>query len=150
MEILNYFDNIDMEDELEASDIRDLINEIQAFYQKCFSAGINISIIDDIIIKKIKEEAAEIAKAMNRLQSDYSDEDDVSVMYAFSSNPIGTVLPFLEILKKANTDIDTAYEQMHNEKESLTCKGNWNDNVDPRFEQQQGNFDTLFAELREV
>lgn len=150
MEILNYFDNIDMEDELEASDIRDLINEIQAFYQKCFSAGINISIIDDIIIKKIKEEAAEIAKAMNRLQSDYSDEDDVSVMYAFSSNPIGTVLPFLEILKKANTDIDTAYEQMHNEKESLTRKGNWNDNVDPRFEQQQGNFDTLFAELREV
>lgn len=150
MEILNYFENIDMEDELEASDIRDLINEIQGFYQKCFAVGINISIIDDVKIKKIKETASEIEKAMNILQSDYSDEDDISVLYAFSSNPIGTVLPFLEMLQKANIDIDTAYEQMHNEKESLTRKGNWSENVDPRFKEQQVAFDTLFAELREV
>lgn len=150
MEILNYFDNIDMEDELEASDIRDLINEIQNFYQRCFAVGINISIIDDVQIKKIKDSASAIAKAMLILQKDYSGEDDISVLYAFSSNPIGVVLPFLEMLRKANKDIDTAYEQMQNEKESLTRKGNWNDNVDPRFEQQQGNFDTLFAELREV
>ena len=150
MEILNYFDNIDMEDELEVSDIRDLINEIQNFYQRCFAVGINISIIDDVQIKKIKDSASAIAKAMLILQKDYSGEDDISVLYAFSSNPIGVVLPFLEMLRKANKDIDTAYEQMQNEKESLTRKGNWNDNVDPRFEQQQGNFDTLFAELREV
>lgn len=150
MEILNYFENIDMEDELEASDIRDLINEIQGFYQKCFAVGINISSIDDIKTKKIKESASDIAKAMNILQKDYSGEDDISVLYAFSSNPIGTVLPFLKMLQKANEDIDTAREQMQSEKESLTRKGNWSNNVDPRFGQQQRDFDTLFAELREV
>lgn len=150
MEILNYFENIDMEDELEASDIRDLINEIQGFYQKCFAVGINISSIDDIKTKKIKESASDIAKAMNILQKDYSGEDDISVLYVFSSNPIGTVLPFLKMLQKANEDIDTAREQMQSEKESLTRKGNWSNNVDPRFEQQQRDFDTLFAELREV
>lgn len=87
---------------------------------------------------------------MCALQKDYSDEDDISVLYAFSSNPIGVVFPFLEMLRKANKDIDTAYEQMHSEKESLTRKGNWNDNIDPRFEQQQEAFEKLFAELKEV
>ena len=127
-----------------------IIIDFRGFYQKCFAVGINISIIDDVKIKKIKETASEIEKAMNILQSDCSDEDDISVLYAFSSNPIGTVLPFLEMLQKANIDIDTAYEQMHNEKESLTRKGNWSENVDPRFKEQQVAFDTLFAELREV
>lgn len=150
VDILSYFENIDIEDELEASDIRDLINEIQNFYQRCFAVGINISIIDDVQIKKIKDSASAIAKAMLILQKDYSGEDDISVLYAFSSNPIGVVLPFLEMLKKANKDIETAYDQMNNEKETLTRKGNWNDNVDPRFEQQQEAFDSLYAELKEV
>lgn len=150
VDILSYFENIDIEDELEASDIRDIINEIQSFYQRCFAVGINISIIDDAQIKKIKDSASAIAKAMLILQKDYSDEDDISVLYAFSSNPIGVVLPFLEMLRKANKDIDTAYEQMQNEKESLTRKGNWNDNVDPRFEQQQEAFEALYAEIKEV
>lgn len=150
VDILSFFENIDMEDELEASDIRDLINDIQEFYQKCFAVGINISIIEDAKLKKIKESASNIAKAMCILQKDFSDEDDISILYAFSSNPIGAVLPFLEILKKADKDIDTAYGQMHSEKESLTRKGNWNDNIDPRFEQQHGEFESLFAELKEV
>ena len=150
LDILSFFENIDIEDELEASDIRDLINDIQGFYQRCFAGGINISIADDVKLKKLKESASDIARAMNILQKDYSDEDDISVLYAFSSNPIGVVLPFLEILRKANKDIDTAYEQMYSEKESLTRKGSWNDNVDPRFEQQREDFEMLFAELKEV
>ena len=123
VDILSYFENIDIEDELEASDIRDLINEIQNFYQR---------------------------KAMLILQKDYSGEDDISVLYAFSSNPIGVVLPFLEMLRKANKDIDTAYEQMQNEKEALTRKGIWNDNIDERFGQQQEAFEVLCAEMQEV
>lgn len=149
VDILSFFENIDIEDELEASDIRDLINDIQSFYQKCYAVGINISMIDDAKLKKLKDSASDIAKAMCSLQKDYSDEDDISVLYAFSSNPIGVVLPFLEMLRKANKDIDTVYEQMHSEKESLTRKGNWNDNIDPRFEQQQETFEALFAELKE-
>ena len=150
VDILSYFENIDIEDELEASDIRDLINEIQNFYQRCFAVGINISIIDDVQIKKIKDSASAIAKAMLILQKDYSGEDDISVLYAFSSNPIGVVLPFLEMLRKANKDIDTAYEQMQNEKEVLTRKGIWNDNIDERFGQQQEAFEVLCTEMQEV
>ncbi|MCR5541143.1 MAG: ATP-binding protein [Ruminococcus sp.] len=150
LEILSFFDNIDIEDELEASDIRDLINDIQVFYQRSYSLGINISIVDELIFKNFKDSASDIAKAMNLLQRDYSEEDDISILYAFSSNPIGVVLPFLEMLRIANKDVDTAYDQMRSEKESLTRKGNWNDSVDPRFKERQDDFNGLLAELKEV
>ena len=149
-EILGYFENIDMEDELEASDIRDLINSIQAFYQSCFAAGINIDIIDDAKLKKLKDSASETAKAMIILQKDHTDEDDISILYDFSSNPIGAVLPFLEMLRKADNDVDTVYEQMQNEKETLTRKGSRNENEDPRFEQQRADLEALLTELKEV
>ncbi len=148
-DILDYFD-FDIEDELDASDIRDMINDIQIFYQRCFSAGININIIDDVSLKKLKNSASEIAKAMSVLQKDYSGEDDISVLCAFSENPIGVVLPFLDMLKRTDKDIAIAEEQMKNEKNILTRRGSWNDNIDPRFEQQKESFEALFAELKEV
>ena len=148
LDILHYFDNIDIEDELEASDIRNLINEIYDFYQKAYAAGINLGNIEKNKFDTLKNAASDIAKAMMILQKDYSDEDDISVLYAFSSNPIGKVLPFLAMLSKADKDIDTAYEQMRSEKEALTRKGSWSEN--PRFKQQQKVFETLLSELKEV
>ena len=150
IEIIGFFENIDIDDELEASDIRDLINDIQSFYSKCFSAGINISIVDDQKLKKLKDSASNIAKAMLILQKDFSDEEDISTLYAFSSNPIGTVKPLLDLLRIASDDIDTVFERKKNEKDTLTRKGNWNDNVDPRFKERQDDFNSLLAELKEV
>ena len=150
LNVLSYFENIDMEDELEASDIRNLINEIFDFYQKAYAVGINLGNIDKSKFDRLKNSASDIAKAMIILQKDYSDKDDIYVLYSFSSNPIGTVLPFLEMLKTADIDIDNANDKMHNEKELLTRKGNWNDNIDPRFEKQQDAFNALLAELEEV
>ena len=150
LDILRYFDNIDIEDELEASDIRNLINEIYDFYQKAYAAGINLGNIEKNKFDTLKNAASDIAKAMVILQKDYSDEEDISVLYAFSSNPIGTALPFLEMLRKADKDIDTAHEQMRSEKEALTRKGSWSENIDPRFKQQQKAFETLLSELKEV
>lgn len=150
LDILRYFDNIDIEDELEASDIRNLINEIYDFYQKSYGAGINLGNIEKNKFDTLKNAASDIAKAMMILQKDYSVEEDISVLYAFSSNPIGTVLPFLAMFRKADKDIDTAYEQMRSEKEDLTRKGSWSDNIDPRFERQQKAFETILSELQEV
>ena len=147
--ILGFFENIDMEDEMDASDIRDLINDIQSFYQQCFIAGVNIS-SNNVDLEELKKSAPKIVQAMRILQKDYSEDEDISVLYSFSSNPIGVVLPFLKILQKVNNDIDTAYGQMHSEKENLTRKGNWNDNVDPRFEQQQKDFEILLKALEGV
>ncbi|WP_019680700.1 hypothetical protein [Ruminococcus flavefaciens] len=150
MEVLEYFDNIDIEDELEASDIRSMLSDISDFYQKAYEAGINIGIIPKEQIDRLKNDAPLIANAMEKLQMDYSCEQDITVLIAFSSNPVGVVLPFLELLKKAAYDVNNANEMMLNEKEMLTRKGNWNDSVDPRFVERRDGFETLYAAFEEV
>lgn len=150
IEVIEFFDNIDIEDELEASDIRTMLNDILNFYQKAFEAGISISMAPKEKIELLKSNAQGIANAMRILQENYSCEDDIAVLMAFSSNPIGTVLPFLELIKKVNDDVTKADFMMHNEKETLTKKGNWNDKVDPRFDQQRSDFEKLYSAFEEM
>ncbi len=150
IEVLDFFDNIDIEDELEASDIRSMLNDISGFYQKAYEAGINIGIVPKEQIDKYKSEAQLLAEAMEKLQRDYSCEKDIAVLIAFSSNPVGCVLPFLELLKKALSDVNKANEMMLNEKETLTRKGSWNDSVDPRFAERRDGFENLFSAFEEV
>lgn len=150
IEVLEYFDNIDIEDELEASDIRSMLNDISTFYQKAYEAGINIGIVSKEQIDRYKSDAQLFANAMAKMQRDYSCEKDIAVLIAFSSNPIGIVLPFLELLKKAVSDVKIANETMINEKETLTRKGNWSDSVDPRFAERRDDFENLFAAFEEV
>ena len=150
VEVIEFFDNIDIEDELEASDIRTMLNDILNFYQKALEAGISIGMAPKEKIELLKSNAQGIANAMRILQENYSCEDDITVLMAFSSNPIGTVLPFLELLKKVNDDVTKADFMMHNEKETLTRKGNWNDTVDPRFDQRRSAFEELYSAFEEV
>jgi hypothetical protein len=150
IEVLEFFDNIDIEDELEASDIRSMLNDISGFYQKAYEAGINIGIVPKEQIGKFKSEAQLLANAMEKLQRDYSCEKDIAVLIAFSSNPVGCVIPFLELLKKSLSDVNIANENMLNEKETLTRKGSWNDSVDPRFAERRDDFENLFSAFEEV
>jgi len=150
IEVLDFFDNIDIEDELEASDIRSMLNDISGFYQKAYEAGINIGIAPKEQIDKFKSEAQLLAEAMGILQRDYSCENDIAILIAFSSNPVGCALPFLELLKKALFDVNKANEMMLNEKKTLTRKGSWNDSVDPRFAERRDDFENLFLDFEEV
>jgi len=150
MEVLGYFDNFDIEDEIEASDIRTILNEILEFYQKAMSAGVSISSISKNDIDGFKSKASEIASAMNKIQKDYSQESDIDTLYAFSYNPIGKVLPFLNLLKRVNNDVDKAGDMMKNEKDNLTKKGIWTESTDPRFDERRDDFIALLTAFEEV
>jgi len=127
-----------------------MLNDISGFYQKAYEAGINIGIAPKEQIDKFKSEAQLLAEAMGILQRDYSCENDIAILIAFSSNPVGCALPFLELLKKALFDVNKANEMMLNEKKTLTRKGSWNDSVDPRFAERRDDFENLFLDFEEV
>ena len=150
-DVINFFDNIDFgKDELEAEDIRRMIKEIRDFYGKCLEAGINIPMTNNINFRELENSAQKIAEAIAILQKDYSCEDDIAVLYAFSSNPARIVKPFLDVLEEAGRNVETARGQMESEKKALTLNGNWDSSVDPRFTEQQEYFETLLAKLNEV
>lgn len=151
IEVLEYFDNIDIEDEVEANDIRSMLSAISGFYQKVCEAGINIRIKQKDEIDNFKNKASDLANAMCKLQADYSCEDDLTVLIAFSSNPIGIVLPFLEFLKSVSEDVSKANEMMTNEMKILISSGLWKGKpIDPRFAERRNDFENLFLSFEEV
>lgn len=151
-EIIGFFDNIDYDDEIEESDVRTILNDIQSFYQKCYKSGVNIQGITEISdrIKKLMDNAKIIALAINLIKEDHSSLADLDVLMMFSDNPIGRVIPFLKLLKRADSDVDSVSKKMSAEKALLIQQGSWTDNTDPRFEEVSTDFVTLFDDFQGV
>lgn len=150
--IIGFFDNIDYDDEIEESDVRTILNDILSFYEKCCQSDVNIHEVTEVS-QKINEQiknAKEISSALNLLKEDHSSLDDLDVLMLFSHNPIGCVMPFLELLKRADSDVDSVSKKMRAEKNSLIQQGSWSDNIDLRFENESADFEKLFDEFQGV
>ena len=150
LEVINYFDNFDIEDDVEASDIRTLIADIQEFYEKVLQAGANIKHPAKEQFTRLRDSASVVASAMSVIQADYSCEADIDILLAFSADPIGKVLPFLQFLKQANADIERVGEYMLSEKRRLAEQGIWNDSPDLRFQESEDGFAMLLSAFEEV
>lgn len=144
--ILIYF-GYDEDDEINSDDIKSLLNDIRAFYNDALKIGGNISNKTNKISEILKQ-ANEIERALKTISVDYDDKNDMEIIMAFSSDPIGTVLSFYHLLKEVSDDLDTITKQMTIEIDQLTRKGNWNNDVDPRFSEEIDGFNKLYQELK--
>ena len=59
-------------------------------------------------------------------------------------------MPFVELLKRADSDVDSVSKKMRAEKNSLIQQGSWSDNIDSRFENESADFEKLFDEFQGV
>ena len=151
-EIVGFFDNIDYDDEIEENDVRTILNDILSFYQKCYKSGVNIQGVTEIseTIKKQIENAKAIVSALNLMKEDHSSLDDLDILMLFSHNPIGRVMTFLKLLKRADSDVDSVIKKMKTEKTILIQQGSWSDNTDPRFEEVSADFENIFDKFQGV
>lgn len=138
--------------DLGAIDIKNIINEINNFYNKCAAAGANLTAgeNDAAIREKIKNNSKRIASALLRLQEDYGDTEPIDILAAYSSDPIDTVVVLRQILVQAECDVSKVISQMGNELELQKGKGLWNSETDSRFDEQRERFFTLCKEYEEV
>ena len=132
--------------------VRTILNDILSFYEKCYQSGVNIQGVAEIkeTIKKQKENAEKISSAIDLMKEDHTSLDDLDVLMLFSHNPIGCVMPFVELLKRADSDVDSVSKKMSAEKALLIQQGSWTDNTDPRFEEVSTDFVTLFDDFQGV
>jgi len=140
------------DDEIESSDIKNIINEINNFYNKCAAAGINLSVgeNDAAIREKVKNNSKRIASALLKLQENYCDTEPIDILAAYTSDPIDTVAVLGQILVQAESDVSKVISQMENELELQKGKGLWNSETDPRFDEQRESFFALCKEYEEV
>ena len=139
--VLKYFGFVDGT-EIETEDIKDLLNEVIEFYNDAEINGINIFLrTDDATL--LKNKSVEIAKALERISADVNGMSIIEKIILYSSNPMKIVKQLLDFLRLVDGDNDYVYSEMKLAKENLTRSGVWSDDVDPRFEQNQSDFDRL-------
>ncbi len=139
--VLKYFGFVDGT-EIETEDIKDLLNEVIEFYNDAEINGINIFLrTDDATL--LKNKSVEIAKALERISADVNGMSIIEKIILYSSNPMKIVEQLLDFLRLVDKDNDYVYSEMKLAKENLTRSGVWSDDVDPRFEQNQSDFDRL-------
>ena len=98
----------DFDVDLDATDIRDLMNDIKNFYTEAELYGIAIEYRYETA-EKYKENASEIVSALRILTTDFSSEAILDVICAFSSNPLKTIDSFIAYLNQVETDVSTVY-----------------------------------------
>lgn len=139
--VLKYFGFVDGT-EIETEDIKDLLNEVIEFYNDAEINGINIFLrTDDATL--LKNKSVEIAKALERISADVNGMSIIEKIILYSFNPMKIVKQLLDFLRLVDIDNDYVYSEMKLAKDNLTRSGVWSDDVDPRFEQNQSDFDRL-------
>ena len=132
----------DLDVDLDATDIRDLMNDIKNFYTEAELYGIAIEYRYETA-EKYKENASEIVSALRILTTDFSSEAILDVICAFSSNPLKIIDSFIAYLSQVETDVSTVDMHMRAEKEQQIKQGIWSNEIDPRFELIESNFNIL-------
>ena len=103
--IYDCFDDDDVEEE----DINAFIGKVNQFYKEIDNTQINIKTVStDGVKKAIKP----IAKAIGDITKVLDEDDSLTIIMAFSGDPIGTIQPLLTLIKQVRNDINEAEKQI--------------------------------------
>lgn len=147
-ELLDYF-GYDEDDEVETEDVRAMLADIQDFYRDANQYGVNLRFPFQEI-EQLQSRTKAVTEAIAAMQKDVSGYSTLEILLNYTSDPIGTVKPFLELLRRVDQDVTRTSSQKEQEKEQLTRKGGWADHTDPRFAQEQNAFDEMLKKFKEV
>lgn len=93
-------------DEIEEDDINDFVETTGQFYAEANNSRINIQAITQQI-DAVKKTAKQIAKAIRLVEDAREATDALTILLAFSSDPISRLIPFQELLKRVKSTAQT-------------------------------------------
>lgn len=108
------------DDDVKEDDISALLLKVNQFYKEIDDTQINIKTASTDAVKKgIKL----IAKAISDITRVLHENDSLTVLMAFSGDPIGAIQPLLTLINQVSADITEAEKQIVNRKNSLDSSG---------------------------
>lgn len=114
--IYDCFDDDDVEEE----DISAVLVKVNQFYKEIDDTQINIKAASTDGVKKAVKQ---IAKAIGDITRVLDEDDSLTVLMAFSGDPIGTIQSLLALIKQVTADIGEAEKQIANRKANLGTSG---------------------------
>lgn len=115
------------DDDIEEEDIDSLLTKINAFYKQIDDAQINIKTVSTDVVKKAVKQ---VAKAIGDISNVLDEDDPLTIIMAFSGDPIGTIQSLLILINQVSADIFEVDKQIGIRKIDLGASG---------FEEENGN-----------
>lgn len=103
-------------DETDEDNIDDLIERIQDFYGEINNTRISVRFYDFDSVKKSRKR---ITRAIEVIREAVNIEDSLKILIAFSKDPIGDLLPLMNLYKQLEEDIKKVDEQLAQRKSKL-------------------------------
>ncbi len=149
-EIVGFF-GFEEDDEIDPSDIRELLDSIMLFYQEAERYGVNLAFANKYqTINELKSNASVLANVISALNTKDSDHTTLSLLLHFADNPMRRIMSLINLLRQTVQDVERVVSQKETEKEELKRKGGWSEHKDPRFADEKAGFDALWAVFEEV
>ncbi len=149
-EIVGYF-GFEDDDDIDSSDIRELLDNIQLFYQDAEQYGVNLAFANkNQTINELKSNATTLANVISALNTVDSDHTTLSLLLHFADNPMQRIMPLMNLLRQTAQDVERVMDQKELEKKKLKEKGGWSEHIDERFSDEKAGFDALLAAFEEV
>ena len=104
------------DDVVEEEDINKFLTMVSQFYREINNTQINIKTASTVGVKRAVKQ---IAKAISDITRVLDEDDPLTVIMAFSGDPIGTIQPLLALIKQVTADITEAERQIANRKSNL-------------------------------
>ena len=123
--IYDYFDS----DDIDEDDIFDFAVKAKTFYDEINNTLLPISFSSPDHLKK---NAKQIAKAIDDISEVLDEEDSLTVLMTFSSDPVSDIQPLIAYLKQLELDMEKVDKQLKNRKAALGDMGEMN-NTNSRY-----------------
>ena len=108
------------DDDIAEEDISAFLDKMSQFYREIDNTQINIKTASTDSVKKI---VRQIVKAINNITSVLDEDDPLTIIMAFSGDPIGTIQTLLELIEKVGKDIMEVEKQIINRNKNLDMSG---------------------------
>lgn len=113
------------DDDIEEGDIDELLTKISAFYKEIDETQINIKTVS---INGVKKVVKQIEKAIGDIGNVLDEDDPLTILMAFSWDPIGALHPLLALINQVSADIAEVDKQIGKRKNNLGASGSEEDN----------------------
>ena len=104
------------DDEVEEEDIDALLTKVNQFYKEIDETQINIKAV---AVDGVKKAIKQIAKAIGDITKVLDEDDPLTILMAFSGDPVGVIQPLIELIKQVEKDISEANKQISSRKSLL-------------------------------
>lgn len=104
------------DDEVDEEDIDALLIKVNQFYKEIDETQINIKAV---AIDGVKKAIKQIAKAIGDITRVLDEDDPLTILMAFSGDPVGVIQPLIELIKQVEKDISETNKQISSRKSLL-------------------------------